>query len=118
MRAEKLSGQRVIVTGILNGTTVQVTDLKGDNTICCPGPEYVKETTEVEARGRMRTIGVKNINILDPTREDEIVAVEFVVDGKTYNLANTPELWYGKDVVLTGVLNDKTITVNSLRVAK
>ena len=79
MQAEKLSGQRVIVTGILNGTSVQVTDLKVDNTIWlmrCPGPEYVKETTEVEARGRIQTIRVKNINILDPKGEDEIVAVE------------------------------------------
>src|ERR1700722_12967601 len=31
LRASKLSGQRVVVTGILHGTTVQVTDLKADD---------------------------------------------------------------------------------------
>jgi hypothetical protein len=49
--------------------------------------------------------------------------VEFVVNGKTCNLALTPELWKlattmnDKDAVLTGVLNNNTITVNSLKVA-
>ena len=59
--AGKLSGKRVIVTGILNGTTVQVTGMHEDDSVYImidpsPSREHVKETTEVEARGQLQVV--------------------------------------------------------------
>ena len=117
-QAGRLIGKTVIVTGTLDGATVHVTGLKASD-------EYVKETTEVEARGRLLGITMRCVKAPDPGHPDillPLVAWNFVVDGKTYTLAfANPELEQfartldGKFVVLTGVLDKDTITVKTLK---
>jgi hypothetical protein len=126
-KAEKLAGKTVIVTGTLDGTTVHVTDLKADD-------EFVKETTEVEARGQLSALYLELIRPLIPEQRlterpesfpPQLVAWNFVVDGQTYTLTfATPELESlakkldGKAVVLTGELKNNVITVKTLKAAE
>jgi hypothetical protein len=126
-KAENFAGKTVIVTGTLDGTTVHVTDLKADD-------EYVKETTEVEARGQLSAIWLELLRPLIPEERlsqrperfpPQLVAWNFFVDGKTYILTfATPELeglarkLEGKAVVLTGELKNHTITVKTLKAAE
>jgi hypothetical protein len=123
-QAEKLSGQRAIVSGILNGTTVQITDLKADDTIWLmrgPGPEYVKETTDVESRGQLQAIRLTIGDVFDDPGISVILGWNLIVDGKTYTLELTPEMCKlavkleGNEVILNGILDKNTITVNSLK---
>jgi hypothetical protein len=108
--ANKLAGKTAIVTGTLDGDTVQVGGLKADE-------DSVKQTTEVEVRGRLQAVllrcgvGSKAWNV--------------VVDGKTYFLVITDsqlltasDTLNGKDVLITGVMNDDTITVKTLKAAR
>jgi hypothetical protein len=114
--ANKLVNKTVIVTGTLDETTVGVTGLTADE-------DYVKEKTEVEARGQLQVIRSRMPNLWDNTFDSVIVGLNFVVDGKTYNLELTPEQWKlvetldGKAVILTGVLDKDSITVKTLRAA-
>jgi hypothetical protein len=108
--ADKLAGKTVIVTGTLNGETVQVTGLKADE-------DSVKQTTEVEVRGRLQAVLLR----CGPGSK----AWNVVVDGKTYflgladaQLRPTAETLDGKDVLITGVMNDDTITVKTLKAAQ
>ena len=119
-QANQLVNKTVIVSGTLDGTTVHVTSLKGDD-------EYVKETTEIEARGQLSAIYLETL-LTVPMRSERFppVAVwNFVVDGKTYTLnfataalEDLARKLDGKAVVLTGVLNKDTITVKTLKIAE
>jgi hypothetical protein len=120
-QAEQLAGKTVIVTGTLDGTTVHVTALKADD-------EFVKETTEVEARGHLSATYLETFKAGRFGNPDFVVPVaawNFVVGGKTYNLAfATAELEQlarkldDKAVVLTGDLDKDTITVKTLKAAE
>jgi hypothetical protein len=112
--ANKLAGKAVIVTGTLNGDTVQVSGLRADE-------DYVKQTTEVEVRGQLRGEAVPSFW----EGGAQFVAWSVTVDGKFYALTfATPELeklattLAGKAVVLTGVLNGDTITAQTLNAAQ
>jgi hypothetical protein len=116
-QANKLVGKTVIVTGNLDGSTVHVTGLKTND-------EYVKETTEVEVRGQLQFFYTLFPNIGTNRIEKDLAGVNIVVDGKTYKLDLTPELFKlaqtldGKTVILTGILNKDTIAVKTLKVAE
>jgi hypothetical protein len=107
----------VIVTGTLDGSTVHVTGLKADD-------EYVKEATEVEVRGQLQLLYTLFPNIGTNRIEKDLAEVNIVVDGKTYKLDPMPELLKlaqtldGKVVVLTGILNQDTIAVKTLKAAE
>jgi hypothetical protein len=108
--ADKLAGKTAIVTGTLNGDTVQVAGLKADE-------DSVKQTTEVEVRGRLQAVLLR----CGPGSK----AWNVIVDGKTYfldiadpRLRPTAETLDGKDVLITGVMNDDTITVKTLKAAQ
>jgi len=109
-QAGQLVGKTVIVTGTLDGTTVHVTGLKA-------GDEYVKETTEVEARGQLNAVLLR----CGPGSK----AWNLVVDGKTYGIAfassdleKLAETLDGKDVVLNGVVDGTSIAVSTLKAAE
>ena len=116
-QAEQLAGKTVIVTGTLDGTTVHVTGLKADE-------DYLKQTTEVEVRGRLHGVALKFLDIGFPNSDllVDFVVRNVVVDGKTYSISfASPELEKlagtldGQAVVLTGDLDGETITVKSLK---
>jgi hypothetical protein len=119
--ANKLVGKMVIVTGTLEAATVHVTGLKANE-------DHVKQTTEVEARGRLSAIYLETFKAGGFGNPDFVVPVagwNFVVGGKTYNLAfATPELEQlarkldDSAVILTGVMEGDTITVKSLKAAE
>jgi hypothetical protein len=119
--ANKLVGKVVIVTGTLGGDTVHVMGMKADE-------DYVKQTTEVEARGQLRAEYRELVRPDAPQlleRFPPIIDWSFAVDGKTYTLKfATPELEKlakaldGKAVVLTGTLDKDTITVKTLKAAQ
>jgi hypothetical protein len=115
--ANKFVGKTVIVSGTLDQTTVHVTSLKADD-------EYVKETTEVEARRQLQFLYTLFPNIGTNRIEKDLAGVNIVVDGKTYKHDLTPELLRlaqtpdGKVVVLSGILNKDTIAVKTLKAAK
>jgi hypothetical protein len=108
--ANKLESQTVIATGTLDGTVVHLTGLKADE-------GSVKETTEVEVRGRLQSL----LTRCGPGSR----AWQVVVDGKTYSLDfATPELRKlaetldGEAVVLSGTQNnDAVISVKTLTAA-
>jgi hypothetical protein len=121
--ARKLAGKTVIITGMLNGDTVQVTGLKADE-------EYVKQTTEVEVRGQLQGIRFEPViyktggPMIDIYVPPHYVAWNLVVDGKTYSVSfPTPELARlaetldGKAVVISGELKNDVITVKTLKAA-
>jgi len=108
--ANKLAGKTAIVTGTLDGDTVRVGGLKADE-------DSVKQTTEVEVRGRLQVVLLR----CGPGTR----AWEVVVDGKTYlldmtdaQLRKTAETLDGKDVLISGVMNDDLITVKTLKAAE
>jgi hypothetical protein len=108
--ADKLAGKTVIVTGTLGGETVQVGGLKADE-------DSIKQTTEVEVRGHLQAVLLR----CGPGSK----AWNVVVDGKTYfldmtdaQLRKTAETLGDKDVLITGVMNDDTITVKTLKAAQ
>jgi hypothetical protein len=112
--ADRLAGKSVILAGTLAGDTIHVTGLKADE-------EYIKQTTEVEAHGQLSAVTLETIQ----PRIPPIVAWNFVVNDKTYPLTfATPELENlaktldGKTVVLTGTLDNDTITVQTLKAAQ
>jgi hypothetical protein len=104
--AGKLEGQTVIVSGILDGNRLALTDMRADE-------GYVKETTEVTVRGELRALLVR----CGPGSK----LWDVVVDERTYTLdLATPALKQqaealdGKTVVLTGTLQGAAITVKTL----
>jgi hypothetical protein len=101
--------------------TVQVTGLKADD-------EYVKETTQVEARGRLSAIYLRCLKPASPGQPGVLVPGilwKFSVNGKTYTLSiASPELERlartldGKVVLLSGELRKDTIVVKDLKAAR
>ena len=118
--AGKHSGQYVIVSGILDGPIIRVTDLRIP--MLKDAKEHVRETTEVEARGQLQSMNVKIANP-DGTWGESIVGYALVVDGKTYNLNLSRGQWklaealQGSTVSLTGFIINGAINVTSLKVA-
>jgi hypothetical protein len=107
--AGKLEGKPVIVTGTLDGALVRLTEMKADQ-------DYVKETIEVEVRGRLQSVPLR----CGPGSK----AWSVVVDSKTYSLDfAAPELRKladsldGKTAIITGVFQDAVITVKTLNAA-
>jgi len=118
--ANKLVGKTVIVTGTLENGVVHLTSLKADD-------EYVKETTELEVRGRLEEVIAYLKDIGFPNSPPDMISLGWnvVVDGKAYTVTfNGPELLTlakylnGKTVVLTGELKDDIITVKTLKAAE
>jgi hypothetical protein len=108
--AGRFEGKTVIVTGTLDGSVVGLSEIKADE-------DYVKETTEVEVRGRLQSVPLR----CGPGSK----AWNVVVDGKTYFLEfATPELRKladsldGKTAVITGTLQDTGIAVKTLKAAQ
>jgi hypothetical protein len=109
-QADKLAGKTVILTGTLDGDTIRVGGLKADE-------DYVKQTTEVEMRGRLQSL---------PTRcGPGSVAWTVVVDGTTHflditdaGLKGLAKTLNGKDVLITGATNGDFITVKTLKAAQ
>jgi hypothetical protein len=117
--ANKLDGKTVIVNGTLDNGTVHVTGLKADE-------EYVKQTTEVELRGRLKGVRLKfrDIGFPEPNDVVDFLAWNVTVGDKTYSLNfATPELEKlaealdGQAILLTGELSNDTITVKTLTAA-
>jgi hypothetical protein len=109
-QADKLAGKSVILTGKLDGETVHVTGLKADE-------ECVKQTTEVELRGRLKAVLLR----CGPGSKAWTVVVdgqEHFLDLADAQLLKTAETLEGKDVLITGVMSVYDIHVKTLKAAQ
>jgi hypothetical protein len=117
----KLNGTTVIVAGTLEEGVVHMTSLKADES------DFVKQTVEVEVRGRLAAVRLGIIDIGFPHEPGDlgpVVAWNLTVDGKTYALAlsgtdleQLAQMYDGQAVVITGTLDKDTITVKTLKAA-
>jgi hypothetical protein len=109
----------VVLTGLACCLTLPALSL--ETALGCPPPppltqDAIKKTAEVEVRGRLEALLLR----CGPGSKAWIVIAEgksYILQFATAELLTTAEALDGKDVALTGALDNGTLTVQTLKAA-